>query len=78
MQRRLLAEGGASANEPLNALARFSGDGYDCGCFQGRKPGGKLFGSSTWRIVRNCLVGLLATFFVIWLVLFITKGRFLK
>ncbi|WP_174292718.1 AsmA family protein [Sphingomonas bacterium] len=31
-----------------------------------------------WRITRNILLGVLAFVFAIWLVLFITKGRFLK
>jgi len=42
------------------------------------KPAAGFFGSPAWRIIRNSLVGLLATLFVIWLVLFVTKGRFLK
>lgn len=33
---------------------------------------------SPWRIVRNVLLGILATIFLVWLVLYITKGRFLK
>ena len=44
----------------------------------GEKPAAGFFGSRGWRIVRNSLVGVLATLFIIWLVLFITKGRFLK
>ena len=31
-----------------------------------------------WRIARNLLLGLLAAIFACWLVLFVTKGRFLK
>ena len=31
-----------------------------------------------WRIVRNVLLAILAVLFAIWLVLYITKGRFLK
>ena len=31
-----------------------------------------------FRIVRNILTGVVATLFIIWLVLYITKGRFLK
>ena len=31
-----------------------------------------------WRIVRNVALGVLGTLFAIWLVLFVTKGRFLK
>jgi uncharacterized protein involved in outer membrane biogenesis len=42
------------------------------------KPAAGFFRSPAWRIIRNSLVGLLATLFIIWLVLFITKGRFLK
>ena len=42
------------------------------------KPAAGFFGSRAWRIIRNSLVGVLATLFIIWLVLFITKGRFLK
>ncbi|MEO6093616.1 MAG: AsmA family protein [Novosphingobium sp.] len=37
-----------------------------------RKPG------RGWRIARNILLGLLAAIFAVWLILFITKGRFLK
>jgi uncharacterized protein involved in outer membrane biogenesis len=44
----------------------------------GEKPAAGLFGSRAWRIIRNSLVGIFATLFIIWLVLFITKGRFLK
>jgi uncharacterized protein involved in outer membrane biogenesis len=33
---------------------------------------------SPWRIARNVLLGLLALIFLAWLVLYITKGRFLK
>ena len=42
------------------------------------KPVVGFFGSRTWRTIRNLLVGVLAALFIIWLVLFITKGRFLK
>lgn len=35
-------------------------------------------GPSPWRIARNILIGLLLLVFTVWLVLFITKGRFLK
>ena len=31
-----------------------------------------------WRIARNVVIGVVATLFIIWLVLYITKGRFLK
>ncbi|WP_242184556.1 AsmA family protein [Sphingomonas sp. CARO-RG-8B-R24-01] len=31
-----------------------------------------------WRIVRNTLIGLVVALFLAWLVLYITKGRFLK
>ena len=31
-----------------------------------------------FRIARNVLIGIVATLFIIWLVLYITKGRFLK
>ncbi|MBH1997796.1 MAG: AsmA family protein [Sphingomonadaceae bacterium] len=31
-----------------------------------------------WRVVRNVAIGLLGTLFVVWLILFVTKGRFLK
>lgn len=31
-----------------------------------------------WRIARNVVVGVFATLFLIWLVLYVTKGRFLK
>ncbi len=31
-----------------------------------------------WRVVRNVVIGLLGTLFVVWLILFVTKGRFLK
>jgi uncharacterized protein involved in outer membrane biogenesis len=31
-----------------------------------------------WRIVRNVAIGIVATLFIIWLVLYVTKGRFLK
>ncbi|MDB5680383.1 MAG: AsmA family protein [Sphingomonas bacterium] len=31
-----------------------------------------------WRIARNFVIGIIATLFIIWLVLYITKGRFLK
>ena len=31
-----------------------------------------------WRIARNFVLGVLATIFTIWLVLYITKGRFLR
>ena len=31
-----------------------------------------------WRIARNVLIGVVATLFAIWLVLYVTKGRFLK
>ena len=44
----------------------------------GEKPAAGFFGSRAWRIIRNGLVGIFATLFIIWLVLFITKGRFLK
>ena len=44
----------------------------------GEKPAAGFFGSRAWRITRNILVGVLAAFFIIWLILFITKGRFLK
>jgi uncharacterized protein involved in outer membrane biogenesis len=42
------------------------------------KPVVGFFDGRAWRIIHNSLVGLLATLFVIWLVLFVTKGRFLK
>src|SRR5690242_9034212 len=44
----------------------------------GETPATGFFGGRAWRIVRNILVGIFATLFLIWLVLFITKGRFLK
>jgi hypothetical protein len=31
-----------------------------------------------WRIARNVVIGVLGTLFAVWLILFITKGRFLK
>ena len=31
-----------------------------------------------WRIARNIVIGLVAAIFLVWLVLYITKGRFLK
>ncbi|KQN93209.1 AsmA family protein [Sphingomonas sp. Leaf231] len=31
-----------------------------------------------WRIARNVALGVVATLFAVWLVLFVTKGRFLK
>ena len=31
-----------------------------------------------WRIVRNVVLGVIGTIFAVWLILFITKGRFLK
>ncbi|WP_093223453.1 AsmA family protein [Sphingomonas sp. NFR15] len=31
-----------------------------------------------WRIARNIVIGVLAAIFLVWLVLYITKGRFLK
>jgi len=31
-----------------------------------------------WRIARNVLLGIVAVIFLVWLVLYITKGRFLK
>ncbi|AOH83082.1 AsmA family protein [Sphingomonas panacis] len=31
-----------------------------------------------WRIARNVLLGIVAAIFLVWLVLYITKGRFLK
>lgn len=31
-----------------------------------------------WRIARNVVIGVVATLFIVWLVLYITKGRFLK
>ena len=34
--------------------------------------------SRPWRIARNVVLGVVATLFAIWLVLYITKGRFLK
>ena len=34
--------------------------------------------SRPWRIARNVAIGVVALLFVIWLVLYITKGRFLK
>ena len=34
--------------------------------------------SGPWRIARNVVLGVVATLFAIWLVLYITKGRFLK
>ena len=34
--------------------------------------------SRAWRIVRNVVAGLVLALFAIWLVLFVTKGRFLK
>jgi uncharacterized protein involved in outer membrane biogenesis len=42
------------------------------------KPVVGFFDSRTWRTIRNILLGVLVAVFVIWLVLFITKGRFLK
>jgi len=33
---------------------------------------------SLWRIARNVVLAVIATIFLIWLVLYITKGRFLK
>jgi uncharacterized protein involved in outer membrane biogenesis len=37
-----------------------------------RRPG------RAWRIVRNVAIGIVAAVFLVWLVLYITKGRFLK
>jgi len=34
--------------------------------------------SRPWRIARNILLGILGTIFLAWLILYITKGRFLK
>jgi uncharacterized protein involved in outer membrane biogenesis len=34
--------------------------------------------SKPWRIARNIVLGILATIFLAWLILYITKGRFLK
>src|SRR5258706_2513278 len=34
--------------------------------------------SRTWRIVRNIALGIIAAIFLAWLILYITKGRFLK
>ena len=34
--------------------------------------------SKPWRIARNIVLGVIAVLFAIWLVLYITKGRFLK
>ncbi|MEO8373792.1 MAG: AsmA family protein [Sphingomonas bacterium] len=34
--------------------------------------------SRPWRIARNILLGIIATIFLAWLILYITKGRFLK
>ena len=34
--------------------------------------------SRPWRIARNVAIGVVATVFLVWLVLYITKGRFLK
>lgn len=31
-----------------------------------------------WQIARTTLIGLIAAFFLVWLVLYVTKGRFLK
>lgn len=31
-----------------------------------------------WRIIRNVVIGLVVALFLVWLVLYITKGRFLK
>ncbi|WP_066816442.1 AsmA family protein [Sphingomonas mali] len=42
------------------------------------KPVVGFFDGRAWRIIRNSLVGVLAALGVIWLVLFVTKGRFLK
>jgi len=33
---------------------------------------------SPWRIARNIVLGIVATIFLAWLILYITKGRFLK
>jgi uncharacterized protein involved in outer membrane biogenesis len=33
---------------------------------------------SVWRIVRNGVIGVVVALFLVWLVLYITKGRFLK
>lgn len=33
---------------------------------------------SPWRIARNIVLGVIATIFLAWLILYITKGRFLK
>jgi len=33
---------------------------------------------SAWRIARNVVIGLVVALFLVWLVLYITKGRFLK
>jgi len=33
---------------------------------------------SPWRIARNIVLGIIATIFLAWLILYITKGRFLK
>jgi uncharacterized protein involved in outer membrane biogenesis len=34
--------------------------------------------SRPWRIARNILLGIIATIFLAWLILYITRGRFLK
>jgi len=34
--------------------------------------------SRPWRIARNIILGIIATIFLAWLILYITKGRFLK
>lgn len=34
--------------------------------------------SRPWRIIRNIVLGILAAIFLAWLILYITKGRFLK
>ena len=42
------------------------------------KPAAGIFATRVGRAVRNGLLAVVGTVFLLWLVLFITKGRFLK
>ncbi|WP_375397459.1 AsmA family protein [uncultured Sphingomonas sp.] len=42
------------------------------------QPPARRWLSRPWRIARNVAIGIVAVLFLVWLVLFITKGRFLK
>ena len=42
------------------------------------KPGSNERNKRRWRIARKVAIGVLGTLFAVWLILFVTKGRFLK